>query len=526
MSDKPSRLLLSLLVATLTIAARLPFLVTHKIPFDSDEAVEGLMARHVLSGELPAFFWAQAFKGAPEVYASAGVFAIFGSSVIALKSVTLALFAAYVALQFTLLDRIVSRWTAVSAALLLIAAPPALVFWSLDASAEYILIMLLGTTLLLLCLDEQRRRSRLFGIGLTIGIGLWVHQLFVVYLLPHAIILTLQREWWRRRGLGKPGTVVLGLLGVASLYLALGLVAFVTGGFSWQLGPLAVGARAPQKMLRIAVLIAGLAAVAHTLTRTSRRTARDFIAGYWPVMAGLVAGHLPVVLYSLLVEPARSPARNANLRQLVEAAPDIFGNIFPILAGFKIATTERLALPAAAAIPAAVALAAYLWSTRRNMTRDFFPLFVLFVPVLWFASGAYIDTQSYRYLIPWYAGLTVAWAGGSLVLARAARFAPGATRVLASLLVATIFAVHAWQQVLWYRMLQPDSQSISMLACLERNGFRGGYADYWTAYKLTFLAREEIVVAPLNGIDRYPRYTAYVRSLPANERIDDVARCR
>ena len=129
---------------------RLPFLITGKIPFDSDEAVEGLMARHVLNGELPAFFWGQAFKGVPEVYASAGMFAAFGSSVTALKSVTLAFFATYVALNFVLLDKLASRWLAVAASLLLVFAPPALVFWSLWAGSEYVLIMLLGTTLLLM----------------------------------------------------------------------------------------------------------------------------------------------------------------------------------------------------------------------------------------------------------------------------------------------------------------------------------------------------------------------------------------
>ena len=115
------------------------------------------MARHVLNGELPAFFWGQAFKGVPEVYASAGAFALFGSSVTVLKAVTLAFFAVYVGLNFLLLDKVASRWIAVSASSLLIAAPPALVFWSLDASAEYVLIMLLGTALLL---DRRQVRGQ------------------------------------------------------------------------------------------------------------------------------------------------------------------------------------------------------------------------------------------------------------------------------------------------------------------------------------------------------------------------------
>ena len=72
-------------------------------------------------------------------------------------------------------------------------------FWSLDASAEYVLIMLLGTALLLLCLrppegsttgaevertEQKAQPPRLFAIGLVVGLGLWVHQLFVVYLIP------------------------------------------------------------------------------------------------------------------------------------------------------------------------------------------------------------------------------------------------------------------------------------------------------------------------------------------------------
>ncbi len=223
------RQLLALLFAALTVGARLPFLISGKIPFDSDEAVEGLMARHVLNGELPAFFWGQAFKGVPEVYLSAGAFALLGSSVAVLKAVTLALFAAYVGANFVLLDKIASRWVAAAASSLLIAAPPALIFWSLDASAEYVVIMLLGTTLLLLTSagwaptgvsraegkEQRAQRSRLLAIGLVTGLGLWVHQLFVVYLIPLGIVLALRSEWWERRRPATLNRFVLGLGAIA-----------------------------------------------------------------------------------------------------------------------------------------------------------------------------------------------------------------------------------------------------------------------------------------------------------------------
>jgi hypothetical protein len=529
--------LIALFFAALAIAARLPFLLTGKIPFDSDEAVEGLMARHVLEGELPAFFWGQAFKGVPEVYASAAAFALFGSSVTVLKSVTLVLFAAYVALNFVLLDRLTTRWVATCASLLLIFAPPALVFWSLDASAEYIVIMLLGTVLLLLCLrpaasvraegrEHRAEIPRLLAIGLVVGLALWVHQLFVVYLIPLLLIRALRSDAWRRRDIGRMNRLALALGAIAVVYLLLGIVAFLSGGFTLQLGSVAISATAPQKMARIAIGVLILAALVQIISATPRAQLRAAVRRYWPMAAGFLVGYAPVLLYSIFVEPARSPARVANLRQLMSASPDIFGNIVPILAGFKIPpTADRLPVPVLAALPGAAALAAYLWFSRRRLLTDFFALFAVFFPLLFFGSGAYLDTQSYRYFIPWYAGLSIAWAVGSLGLAQMVRLKPDTTYYLASAIVAAIIGVHAWQQVAWYQKLQPDTQSLATIDCLKRNGFRGGYAEYWTAYKLTFIIQEEIIIAPTDGIDRYPKYTEFVRSLPQTERTDDAARC-
>jgi 4-amino-4-deoxy-L-arabinose transferase-like glycosyltransferase len=535
--------LYALCFAALAIAARLPFLVTGKIPFDSDEAVEGLMARHVLAGEFPAFFWGQAFKGVPEVYAAAGAFAVLGSGVAVLKSVTLMCFAAYVTLNFVLLSTISSRLLAVAASLLLVFSPPALVFWSLDASAEYIIIMLLGTILLLLGLRleeaagarnaEHRAGKRLlFAAGVVTGLGLWVHQLFIVYLFPIALIFTLRSQSWRRQTVGRQSRLAPAVAAIAVIYVALGLVAFLTGGFSLRLGPLSVSATAPQKMLRIAVGLAGLALAIHLTRRPTRTQVRAWISRCWPAALGFFIGYLPVLLYSIMVEPARSPARNANFRQLASAAPDILGNVVPILGGFKIATTERLPIPLIAAAPGLAALAAYIWSHRARLGRvftlrahdatlatDFFPVFMVFVPMLFLVSGAYVDTQSYRYLIPWYAGLSIAWPAGSLIVA-------GHRRGAGIMIAGAILAVHVWQQVTWYQKLAPDTQSIATIDCLRRLGVKGGFAEYWTSYKLTFLANEQLIVAPTDGVDRYPKYTELVRTLPSHLRLDNVTHCK
>jgi hypothetical protein len=48
---------------------------------------------------------------------------------------------------------------------------------------------------------------------------------------------------------------------VAIIYLVLAVIAFFTSGIEFRIGPLAVSATAPQKLLRIAIAIATLAAL-------------------------------------------------------------------------------------------------------------------------------------------------------------------------------------------------------------------------------------------------------------------------
>src|SRR5262245_34929557 len=58
---------------------------------NSDEAVLGLMARHVLHGEFTTFLWGTPYGGPQEAWLAAPIFAVFGSSVAALRVVPIAL---------------------------------------------------------------------------------------------------------------------------------------------------------------------------------------------------------------------------------------------------------------------------------------------------------------------------------------------------------------------------------------------------------------------------------------------------
>ena len=70
----------ALLLLALAGIYRLALLARGWPALDSDEAVIGLMARHILHGERPTFFWGQNYMGPFEAYFAALLFALFGSS--------------------------------------------------------------------------------------------------------------------------------------------------------------------------------------------------------------------------------------------------------------------------------------------------------------------------------------------------------------------------------------------------------------------------------------------------------------
>ena len=91
---------------------------------DGDEAVWGLMARHVLDGELSAFFWGQGYGGTQEVLATAPLFALFGTSTVLMRVVPVALTAVAAVLVWRIGRRTIGDPGASAAAVLLWVWPP------------------------------------------------------------------------------------------------------------------------------------------------------------------------------------------------------------------------------------------------------------------------------------------------------------------------------------------------------------------------------------------------------------------
>jgi hypothetical protein len=109
--------------------------------------------------------------------------------VITLKAVMLACSAAYACLNFHLVARLFSRRVAWIATAFLIAGPPSLVVWTLSGSADIVMTLLAGASLLLGFTAWQRTGSRagLMLAAASLGFGLWIQQYILYYVAALAV---------------------------------------------------------------------------------------------------------------------------------------------------------------------------------------------------------------------------------------------------------------------------------------------------------------------------------------------------
>lgn len=153
---------------------------------ESDEAIVGLMADDVLDGTFHVFYWVNYYSGTQEVLLTAVLFALVGSSVVAMKLVPAAVIGVACLVTWRIGRRTVGEPAARVGAALMWVWPPFLVFWSTKARSAYGVGLLCGAVVLWMALRLRDRPSRLDAavLGFALGCGVWSTQQTLLIALP------------------------------------------------------------------------------------------------------------------------------------------------------------------------------------------------------------------------------------------------------------------------------------------------------------------------------------------------------
>lgn len=164
---------------------------------DSDMAIVGLMARHILQGEFPIFFWGQPFAGTIESLLAAVLFFLFGPSRLTLALSPFLFSLAFLVLTYRLAREAFDRQVGLLALYLAAIPAPFLITHSVTARSNYIENLVLGNLVLLLTLRVSRepgpgRRRFLFLLGLVAGLAWYESPQSIHYLLTGGLVLLLR----------------------------------------------------------------------------------------------------------------------------------------------------------------------------------------------------------------------------------------------------------------------------------------------------------------------------------------------
>src|SRR5207244_5545937 len=188
---------IALLVAV--AAARFAILFASQTHVHSDEAIIGLMGKHILEGRhFPFYMYGQPYNAgaAWEAYLASVAFALFGVGVVPLKGCIVVLSLLCLFLFYRMGCALYDRRTAVFATIVF-ALTPSLLKWHFQVRGYswYFLSIPLPTILFLSIQSTPNRRWPLFLLfGIVSGSTIWILELGITFNVALCVLLLMRRD--------------------------------------------------------------------------------------------------------------------------------------------------------------------------------------------------------------------------------------------------------------------------------------------------------------------------------------------
>ncbi len=478
------RLLSLIILLAVAVLWKAWILWMNSVPFNGDEAIVGLMARHILyAGERPTFFYGQAYMGSLDAYLVAAGFGLFGPQIWVIRLVQVLLYLGTLTTTVWIGRQFLASWEAGFIAAIFLAVPPVnTTLYTTASLGGYGEALLLGNLSLLSGLAWLRsiRNDPVKGspasaalFGACVGLGLWANGLTLIYSIPMGIgiLATLLSH--------RPKNVV------RWFDIPIAVAGFLTGSLPWWIYAIQRGASA-----LVAELLGNNVAVetGTWLARTGKHLFNLVVLGGtaafgsrppWEVR-WLAMPLLPIALifwlaiFVLFVKQTRTHAQKLERWVLLGVLLTFCGGF--LFTSFGVDPSGRY-----------------------------------FLPIYWvcaLAAGAVLVemrvSSRWKFVVVGIMIVFQAWGTVDCVL----RNPPGLTTQFYS---RTVYDHSAYPQLIEF---------------LEQEGETRGYSTYWVSYPLAFRSQERLIFVPslpyhpdLAYSPRDDRYAPYDQWVAQSDRV-------
>ncbi len=456
-------------VALLLAAALKTWLtLIEAVPFNSDEAVVATMARHILQGARPVFFYGQAYMGSLDAWLLAAAFKLLGEHVWVIRLVQSGLYLLFIISLWWLANLWFSKDRLVQIFVVLLAAiPPVLVTTystaTLGGYGESLVLgnLILGLGFLVVYGGREADWYLWLALGVVGGLAFWTLGIAGVYLLPVGLVGLLHFKWQR---------VPYYLLAAGGWFL--GALPWWLYNFSHQWAGIEAlfGSYVIESVLLDRVISLVLFGFPTLLGMRA-----PWSDGYFPLpLTGLILFfHLAIGLYIYHNLRHKRTTGDPGGRTLIFILVAVFIAVF-VFSRYGLDVSGRYMLPLY--VPFVFAAAELLAAATRQRAA----LGVALLLAIWLLNGAttWISAQS-------------------------------EDRITTQFDPITSF---------------DNSYDAELIAFLEEHGELRGYSNYWVTYRFAFLTKERILFSPElpNKLDmsytavdvRYPAYAAAADASP------------
>ncbi len=165
--------ILGAMFGVLAVVGRLAFVFRYDLNYETESGLRYLMAKRILHGEFPTFFWESDYMGTTPQYVTAAFFAVFGPSIELSAFVSLLAYGTAVALGVWYVQKYMGRGYALGAGLFLAVGFPYLIHYCVQPPGSgYDFAMLIPPAFLWVAMviyDDGWNFWRAAGAGLLVG---------------------------------------------------------------------------------------------------------------------------------------------------------------------------------------------------------------------------------------------------------------------------------------------------------------------------------------------------------------------